>query len=39
MRHWPLLVVSVSSLIGISFGFAPARKASRLDPVEALARA
>ncbi|MBC3919086.1 MacB family efflux pump subunit [Undibacterium sp. CY18W] len=29
----------VSTLIGMSFGFLPARSAARLDPVEALARA
>lgn len=27
-----------SSLIGVGFGFMPARSASRLDPVDALAR-
>lgn len=27
-----------SSLIGVSFGFLPARAAAKLDPVEALAR-
>ena len=29
---------AVSTLIGVTFGFLPARNASRLDPVEALAR-
>ena len=31
-----LLAISVSCLIGIFFGFYPARKASRLSPIEAL---
>ena len=42
--HWPILVPPqavavaflVSAAIGIFFGFWPARKASRLDPIEAL---
>ena len=29
---------AVSSLIGIGFGFLPARRAAQLDPVEALIR-
>ena len=29
---------SVSTLIGVTFGFLPARNAARLDPVDALAR-
>ena len=33
-----VLAVAVSSLIGVLFGFLPARSAARLDPVEALAR-
>ncbi|MDR0258866.1 MAG: FtsX-like permease family protein, partial [Comamonas sp.] len=32
------LAVACSSLIGISFGFLPARSAARLDPVQALSR-
>ena len=32
------LAFGVSSLIGVVFGFLPARNAARLDPVEALAR-
>lgn len=31
-----LLAVTVSSLVGIIFGVAPARKASKLSPIEAL---
>jgi putative ABC transport system permease protein len=42
--HWPTLLsipaiiasVAVCCSIGIFFGFYPARKASRLDPIEAL---
>jgi macrolide transport system ATP-binding/permease protein len=33
-----LTAVFCSTLIGIVFGFVPARNASRLDPIEALAR-
>jgi len=43
-RHWPslisltsiILAFSVSALVGIAFGFYPARKAAQLDPIEAL---
>ncbi len=43
---WPMLVspesvlvaVGVSGLIGVFFGFYPARRAARLDPIEALRR-
>jgi macrolide transport system ATP-binding/permease protein len=33
-----LLAVACASLIGITFGFIPARNASRLDPIQALVR-
>jgi putative ABC transport system permease protein len=34
--HWILLAFGVAATVGILFGFWPARKASRLDPIEAL---
>jgi macrolide transport system ATP-binding/permease protein len=33
-----VLAFAVSSLIGVLFGFLPARNAARLDPVDALSR-
>jgi len=33
-----VLAFGVSSLIGVVFGYLPARNAARLDPVDALAR-
>ena len=34
--EWILIAVSVSAIIGISFGIYPAIKASSLSPIEAL---
>jgi len=34
--EWILLAFLISAAIGIFFGFYPARKASRLDPIDAL---
>ena len=36
--HWNVIVIAIgfSALVGIGFGLYPARKAARLDPIEAL---
>jgi ABC-type antimicrobial peptide transport system permease subunit len=44
IKHWPtavslgaiIVAVAVSALVGVLFGFYPAWKASRLDPIDAL---
>ena len=34
--HWIIAAFAVAAAVGVLFGFWPARKASRLDPIEAL---
>ena len=34
--EWSMVMVAIAMAIGIFFGFYPARKAARLDPIEAL---
>jgi putative ABC transport system permease protein len=34
--EWIVIAFFVSAVVGIFFGFYPARKASRLDPIDAL---
>jgi putative ABC transport system permease protein len=44
MKNWPslispgsiILAFLVSAAVGVFFGFYPARKAARLDPIDAL---
>ena len=34
--NWILISFVVSAIVGVAFGFYPAHKASRLDPIDAL---
>jgi putative ABC transport system permease protein len=44
LKHWPVMTPAlwiviaflVSAAVGVFFGFYPARKASKLDPIDAL---